>query len=101
MSAPAEAARRPVATRDEAELLMAALTAALAELEGLLERETALIGAGRLRDGLAEAPTRHVAVPLGGPDKLVDLAPIQKQSPRATWLVVEPVCLECARPGAL
>jgi hypothetical protein len=50
----ADAARRPVATREDAEILLAALTAALAELEGVLERETALIAAGRIREGLAE-----------------------------------------------
>jgi hypothetical protein len=53
MSAPAEPARRPVATREDAEALLAALTAALGELETALETETALIGAGRIRDGLA------------------------------------------------
>ncbi|NNM74703.1 hypothetical protein [Enterovirga aerilata] len=34
--------------------MLAALTGALTELEACLEAETALIGAGRIRDGLAE-----------------------------------------------
>jgi hypothetical protein len=54
MPAPAEAPRRPVATREDAEAMLAALTAALGALEAALEAETALIGAGRIRDGLAE-----------------------------------------------
>ena len=54
MSAGGDVAQSQVATRQEAELLLAALTSALDELEGVLESETALIGAGRLRDGLAE-----------------------------------------------
>jgi hypothetical protein len=54
MSAAPEAQRRPVATRQEAEALLSGLTAALDSLEALLEAETELIGAGRIRDGLAE-----------------------------------------------
>ncbi|MGA0597964.1 hypothetical protein [Enterovirga sp. CN4-39] len=54
MPAPADTLNRQVATREDAERLLAALTAALEELEGALEAETALIGAGRIRDGLAE-----------------------------------------------
>ncbi len=54
MAAPAEAARRTVESREDAEALLAALTAALGDLEAALEAETALIGAGRIRDGLAE-----------------------------------------------
>ena len=54
MSAAPEAQRRTVATRQEAEALLSGLTAALSELEAVLESETELIGAGRIRDGLAE-----------------------------------------------
>lgn len=54
MSAPAEASRRPVTTREDAEALLLGLTAALDALEAALETETALIGAGRIREGLAE-----------------------------------------------
>jgi len=54
MLPPSEAARRPVGSREDAEALLAGLTAALSDLEAALEAETALIGAGRIRDGLAE-----------------------------------------------
>ena len=54
MAAQAEAGRRPIATRDEAEALLSGLTTALAELEAVIELETELVGAGRLRDGLAQ-----------------------------------------------
>jgi hypothetical protein len=53
MAAAAEPTLRPVATREDAERLLLGLTAALDELEAALEAETALIGAGRIRDGLA------------------------------------------------
>lgn len=42
-----------VATRADAERVLADLTGAMRELEFTLECETALIGAGRVRDGLA------------------------------------------------
>jgi hypothetical protein len=52
MAAP-EPSGRAIATREEAERLLATLTAALDELEGYLDAESELIAAGRIRDGLA------------------------------------------------
>jgi hypothetical protein len=51
------AARSEIGTRSEAERLLDELTAALTELETVLEAESDLIGAGKIRDGLA-AETR-------------------------------------------
>lgn len=42
-----------VGGREDAERVLAALSGAMRELEFALESETALIGAGRIRDGLA------------------------------------------------
>jgi hypothetical protein len=53
MAAAADPASRRVVTRDDAERILLGLTAALDDLEAALEIETALIGAGRIRDGLA------------------------------------------------
>ena len=53
MSASPENARRTVATALEAERLLAELSAALGALETYLEAESDLIGAGRIREGLA------------------------------------------------
>lgn len=49
---PSPAAR--VATRDEAERLVGRVLATMGDLEAVLERETAHLRAGRIRDGLAE-----------------------------------------------
>lgn len=49
---PASVAR--VASREDAERLVAGVLAAMADLETVLERETAHVRVGRLRDGLAE-----------------------------------------------
>lgn len=53
MQARAEAARPSVSSSHEAERLLGALAGALRDLEAALESETALIGAGRIREGLA------------------------------------------------
>lgn len=53
MPARAEGALRPVSSGEEAERLLADLSGALAGLEAALEAETALIGSGRIREGLA------------------------------------------------
>lgn len=49
----AQAAHEQIGSRDEAERLLAAVSSLMDELTAALETETALIGAGRVRDGLA------------------------------------------------
>jgi hypothetical protein len=53
MSGLADGKARPVASAAEAETLLSELTAARSALEAHLDAESDLIGAGRIRDGLA------------------------------------------------
>lgn len=48
----------PINSSEAAERLLVNLSAAMDELEGVLEAETALIGAGRVRDGIATEPRK-------------------------------------------
>ena len=61
MSAPAPAReRRAIATREEAERFLAAFAETMADLERVLDRETAELSAGRVRSALAEEARKSV-----------------------------------------